>query len=157
MRIGILSDTHGDLEAARLAVTKMGWVDCLLHAGDHYRDANALSKNKDFPIYAVAGNCDWDITEPEDILVSAAGKKIWLTHGHKYGVKLGHKMLLDQANEHNIDIVVYGHTHTAIMEQVDGVLIFNPGSLTYPRGHQGATYGIIEIYKDEIIPQIFEL
>lgn len=157
MRIGILSDTHGNLELARLAISKMGWVDCLLHAGDHYRDAKALSENKELPVYAVVGNCDWDVSEPEDLLVNAAGKRIWLTHGHKYGVKTDHQMLLDKANAHNIDIVVYGHTHRAVMEEVDGILIFNPGSLTYPRGARGPTYGVIEIYQNEIIAHIFEI
>lgn len=157
VRIGVLSDTHGNIELARLAVKKMGQLDFLLHAGDHYSDAKRLGGKKKFPVYAVVGNCDWGMLEPEDILVNVNDKRIWVTHGHRYGVKRGYQMLLEQAQEHQIDVVIYGHTHMAISEVVDGILFFNPGSLTYPRGNKGPTYGIIEIEGDKITPYIFEL
>lgn len=158
MRIGVLSDTHGNIDAAKMALTQMGPIDCLLHAGDHFKDAKKIKEIKaDLPIYAVAGNCDWDILEPEDITISAAGKRIWLIHGHRHRVKAGHDTLLHEAREHKVDIIVYGHTHVAVSEFVDNILIFNPGSPTHPRGIQGPTYGVIEILDDEVIPYIFEL
>ncbi|MEG6614944.1 metallophosphoesterase [Peptococcaceae bacterium 1198_IL3148] len=157
MRIGVLSDTHGNIELAKLALTQMGPIDCLLHAGDHFRDAKELGVLKKLPVYAVAGNCDWDILEPEDITINAVGKRIWLIHGHRHRVKAGHDTLLHEAKSHNIDVVIYGHTHVAVSEVVDNILIFNPGSLTQPRGPQGPTYGVIEIFNGEVIPYIFQL
>ena len=152
MRIGVLSDTHGDLEIARLALAKMGKVDLLLHAGDHYRDALALAKT--VPVHAVVGNCDWELSEPAEVVIEAGGKKIWLTHGHKYGVKYSYNKLLAQAVKNKADIVVYGHTHIPVSEFREGVLLFNPGSVARPRGKRGATYGIIEIQQQESIPDI---
>ncbi len=157
MRIGVLSDTHGDLVSARKALTNMGRIDLLLHAGDHYRDANQLAESREIVICAVVGNCDWDISEPEDLLINAGGKRIWLTHGHKYNIKGSYHRLIKKAKEHKIDIVVFGHTHVATCETVEGVLLFNPGSTTIPRGGQGPSYGIIEIVNHEIIPDIFQL
>lgn len=157
MKIGILSDTHGDLVAAKLAVSKMGSINCLLHAGDYYRDAEALGKEYDFPIYAVVGNGDWSMTAPEDLIITGAGKRIWLTHGHTYRVKRGHQTLLAQAVEHNADIVVYGHTHLPAIKWLDGILLFNPGSTSYPRGDTGASYGMLKIRRGKIIPKIFAL
>lgn len=152
----MLSDTHGDVAMAKLALTKMGNIDILLHAGDHFQDANELAKTKKVPVYAVVGNCDWD-NEKEDLLITAGGKKIWLTHGHRYGVKASHRQLITHALEEKVDIVVYGHTHVPVSVFEQGVLLFNPGSLTRPRGIKGSTYGIIEIDGDDIVPFIHEL
>lgn len=157
MRIGILSDTHGDLTLARLALTNMGEIELLLHAGDHYNDAGQLVENSNVKLYAVVGNCDWHQTGPTDLLIDAGGKKIWLTHGHKYRIKDSMQALIEKAKEQKADIVVFGHTHIPTVETVDGILLFNPGSISFPRSRQGATYGVIEISNQEIIPQIFPL
>ncbi len=37
MRIGIISDTHGDTDLAAEAIRQMGDVDLILHAGDTYK------------------------------------------------------------------------------------------------------------------------
>ncbi|HWR55298.1 MAG TPA: metallophosphoesterase family protein, partial [Negativicutes bacterium] len=37
MRIGIVSDTHGDQRAIKQVVAQVGPVDLWLHAGDHVR------------------------------------------------------------------------------------------------------------------------
>jgi putative phosphoesterase len=46
--------------------------------------------------------------------------------------------------EENASIVLYGHTHVSMYKKIDGMIIANPGSITYPRGSE-AGYGIIEI------------
>lgn len=157
MRAGVLSDTHGDLEIAKVALTQMGKIDLLLHAGDHYRDALALAKTVPVPVHAVVGNCDWDFMKPVDVLLEIDNQKIWLTHGHKYGVKSANNKLLTEAIKNKIDIVVYGHTHIPIAEFRQGVLLFNPGSVARLRGKRGATYGVIEIRQQEIMPDIFDI
>ncbi|MCL0106552.1 metallophosphoesterase [Peptococcaceae bacterium] len=158
MRIGIISDTHGNLNIAKAAISKMGSIDVLLHAGDHYKDAVALEKEiSEVDIYAVVGNCDFEVFKPKDLFLEIAGKKIWLTHGHKYGVKESDDYLASLAIEKNIDIVVYGHTHIAVSKFIENKLIFNPGSTTRPRGSKPATYGIIEIKDGKIYPEILEI
>ncbi|MTI81702.1 MAG: metallophosphoesterase [Firmicutes bacterium] len=157
VRIGVLSDTHGNLDGARIALNNMGKIDLLLHAGDHYKDAHQLAKTKELLVCAVVGNCDWDVKEPEDLLIDAAGKKIWLTHGHKYDVKASHDVLIKKAKQHSVDLVVHGHTHIPIIDEQEKIIICNPGSVTQPRGKKGPTYGLIEIFGDEVLVDIFEL
>ena len=149
MRIGVISDTHGDLNIAKIAIKNMSKIDVLFHAGDHYKDAVAL-KNVlgDLPVYAVVGNCDFEIFKPKDLFIEIAEKKIWLTHGHKYNVKNSDELLVKLAKEKSVDIVIYGHTHIAISRFADEILIFNPGSTTRPRGGKPASYGMIEIDDD---------
>ena len=42
-RLGILSDTHGNLQLLKQAVEETGPVDMWLHAGDYIRDARWLA------------------------------------------------------------------------------------------------------------------
>ena len=58
MRIGIVSDTHGDSYAIRRVIEQAGRVDAWIHLGDNTRDAEAFGKDGT-PVYSVAGNCDF--------------------------------------------------------------------------------------------------
>ena len=42
MRIGVISDTHGNIPALSKAIKAVGKVDQWLHAGDHSWDADEL-------------------------------------------------------------------------------------------------------------------
>ena len=55
MRIGIVSDTHGDSYAIRRVIEQAGRVDAWIHLGDNTRDAEAFGKDGT-PVYSVAGN-----------------------------------------------------------------------------------------------------
>ena len=104
LRIGVISDTHGNLTFASKALNLWGKVDCILHAGDGYRDALALAKMAGCPVYAVCGNTDGvfspteelvdlqDLTE-EDLKVH----KILLTHGHEFSPATREVRLADLA------------------------------------------------------------
>jgi len=48
-------------------------------------------------------------------------------------VKSGVESLKKKAKELDIDIVVFGHTHTPYRDQEDGMLFLNPGSASIPR------------------------
>ena len=110
MKIGIMSDSHHDLSAIDDAICLADDVDCWLHAGDSIDDAGYLADVSKKPVYAVPGNIDWFSTKPKEILVEIAGKKIFLTHGHKYNVKWTTKYLYEQASKLGADIIVYSAT-----------------------------------------------
>lgn len=128
MRIGVLSDTHGDQETIRQVVKLFTPVDMWLHAGDCSQDAEYLASLVAVPVFAAKGNCDGQTTAKIDEFVEACGHKIWLTHGHRYGVKQGPQELVRRGSQHGVDIVIYGHTHVPDNHWSDGILIFNPGS-----------------------------
>ena len=80
MRIGIISDSHGNTNAIDQAVKVAGEIDFWLHAGDLINDAEYLRMAYDAEVVNVAGNCDWGYHGAEDEeLVTAAGSKIFLT------------------------------------------------------------------------------
>ncbi len=46
------------------------------------------------------------------------------------------KALTERAKAVGANIVVFGHTHTAVVLMSDGILFVNPGSLAAPRGRE---------------------
>jgi len=159
MRLGIVSDTHGDTEILHKIVSCAGIVEHWLHAGDNYEDAFFLSSLTDTPVTVVAGNCDYKyIGAPQDEFLDINGAKLWLTHGHKYNVKYTTDGLLRQGIRYGVDIVVFGHTHIPYSKFHDGILVFNPGSPCYPRGKDCLTFGIITVSgKKDIKADIIEI
>ena len=140
MKIGVISDTHGDQGVVRQIAELITDIDIWLHAGDCSQDAEYLAKLVNVPVVAARGNCDNNSRANIDEFVDAGGLKIWLTHGHCYNVKQGTQSLERVARDHKADIVIYGHTHVPDNHWCDGMLIFNPGS-----AYGGATWGILEI------------
>lgn len=110
MRIGVISDTHGDLATILQVVNQITDVDLWLHAGDCSQDADYLRGLVKVPVVAARGNCDGHTTAKIDEFVEVADRKIWLTHGHRYGVKQGTQELV-RGKHYGADVVVYGHTH----------------------------------------------
>ncbi|MCX7781764.1 MAG: YfcE family phosphodiesterase, partial [Negativicutes bacterium] len=97
---------------------------------------------------AVAGNCDGATTAKIDEFIEAQGKRIWLTHGHRYQVKDRLKELVWWSRQFGADIVIYGHSHRPEIKWEEGILIFNPGSAAYPRQAKIPTLGLLEIAAD---------
>lgn len=158
MIIGVISDTHGDVDSIKKAVEKLVSADMWLHAGDYSRDARRLELLVNVPVVAVAGNCDGKAYAKIDEFVNAGGKTVWVTHGHRYHVKLGLHELEWWGRQYEADIIVYGHTHVADIKWQEGKLIFNPGSAAYSRWNSSSTFGAIEISPDgNITARIIEL
>ena len=57
------------------------------------------------------------------------GRKVFLTHGHLYGVKTNLNELEKKAREENADICIFGHTHREYLVEKDGTVYVNPGAL----------------------------
>ena len=118
--------------------------DHILHLGDGASDATALhAQFPHIPLQAVRGNCDFGGTFPLLNGLDIAGKHIVMTHGHRYGVKSGYAGLIRMGQEMDADILLFGHTHIAHYEELDGMHILNPGPAC-------AGYGLIQIKDGEI-------
>lgn len=157
MRIGLVSDTHGDRAALRKVIAQAGPVALWLHAGDHMRDADYLQELTSIPVYAVPGNCDPRDAAPPDQFLTFGGCRIMLTHGHRYGVKHSLRDLAWWGHQYEARAVVFGHTHKAVICREEGVLLVNPGSPAFPRGAGAASFGILELLPAKIQPTIVEL
>ena len=87
----------------------------------------------------VIGNCDWNGGYPVYQLFKAGGKRVLITHGHRFYVKHGYQKLQEFAKQEQADIVLLGHTHTPYIETVDGIHYMNPGAVC------SGSYGIVDI------------
>ncbi len=157
MKIGGIGYTHGDQLAIRRAVAAVGEVAMWLHTGDYSQEGEYLAQVTGLPVTVAAGNCDGQTTAKVDEFVEIAGKRIWLTHGHRYRVKYGLQELEWWGRQYNADIVVYGHTHIADLVRHSDMILFNPGSAAQPRWNK-PTCGLLEITQEgNIDAKIIEL
>lgn len=135
MRFVVLSDTHGDLSRIFSAVDYIRALspDGVIFLGDVISDALALKSEIRVPFYIVQGNCDGISGYPDQDVVEAEGVRIFICHGHRYGVNESPQRLIWAAQERECTVALYGHTHCPELLREDGVLVMNPGSLCRPR------------------------
>lgn len=141
MKIIVLSDSHGNTQALVDAVYNEN-PQLILHLGDHEKDCHKLREV--FPqitLRAVRGNCDLHPQEPEYDEFVVENKRVFMTHGHLYGVKTGFDAILNSAMGRGADILLFGHTHIPYQKTVQGLLAVNPGSI----GAAQKTYAVLEI------------
>lgn len=149
LKILVISDTHGFLEAAEKAIEHEK-CDFCIHLGDMARDCLELENR--FPrqkFIFVKGNnefCLRDARFPDERVFTLDGKKIFACHGHKFHVKSDLYALKAKARELGADIALFGHTHQKFLEQSDSLTVMNPGSFM--------TYGIIVIENGGIYASI---
>ncbi len=161
LKILVVSDTHGNTHLLHSVVSANRTCDLVIHLGDHYADGDEVMR--DFPTIAylcVSGNCDigsfLNKTNTEGCF-TAEKRRIFYTHGHKYNVKYGTEYLAMQAKMNKADIALFGHTHVSLVEEKSGVLVINPGSLSFPRDGSSGSYCVLEINEDKVKYEIKEV
>jgi putative phosphoesterase len=167
--IGLLSDTHVPQRTKSLPNDviedfKRRNVDYVFHMGDFtsfeaYKNLiDTFGKDK---VVAVQGNMDFDSNLkkdlPKSIQFTIYDHKVLMLHGMG-GPNMIIKRLIKKLDLHNsdYDIVIFGHTHRPVNEEIDGILFFNPGTTT-PIDNKFtviSSYGFLRINKDEIKPEI---
>jgi putative phosphoesterase len=151
MRIGVVADTHcpeflPELPAALLE--RLEGVEMILHAGDvgGVGGEVVLRQLEEIaPVVAVRGDHDAALTGlPLRTELTIAGRRIGLIHGNRtrlieepvtfWGTITLGSMWLRPGQQGWLrrqfpaaDVIVYGHTHAAAAERVDGALLLNPG------------------------------
>lgn len=133
-------------------------TDLCIHLGDGTREFLLLSEQyPHIPFVYVHGNGeDAFASGPHsETVLDLDGKRIFLTHGHRYGVKGGTGNLIYRAMEEECDIVLYGHTHVRDnryipSEDTKPLYIFNPGSVSLPHFGDRPSAGLLEITRSGI-------
>jgi len=150
MKIGVISDTHIPDRAEHIPediLSAFKEVDMVVHAGDMV-DLQAIEELKLVckRVVAVAGNMDRESVRkkyPVKVMLDVEGFKVGIIHG--WGVRLAlAEVVKDAFKTDNPDIIIFGHSHKSMNEQVGGILFFNPGSATDVTADCNS-YGIIEI------------
>jgi len=145
MRLGVISDTHNLLRPEVLEVFSQ--VDHILHGGDVGDEDILIQLEAVAPVTAVFGNTDGSRLRrrlPQVAQVRLDGFDIVVTHGDQLGSPT--PTLLHGAFP-KAEIIVFGHTHRAVLELVDKtVTVMNPGSAG-PRRFDlaGPSVGIMEL------------
>lgn len=120
--------------------------DCVVFLGDGYMDWNIVNTHIFKESHAVRGNCDSVLSRlPWNEVVAAEDINVYLTHGWREHVKFGTETLVAEAKKNGCALAMFGHTHEQYEDYVDGVRLFNPGSLA--RGD----YGVAEIRGSDIL------
>lgn len=132
-KILITSDTHGHYGPISDYILTNEDIDLLIHAGDGIEDVVNISYETKVPYYVVRGNNDYYSNEAYDKIIKTDGIKILLTHGHTHNVYQGFGEILQIAKDNNCKVAIHGHTHIYNQEEIDGITILNPGSISLPR------------------------
>lgn len=146
MRILVFSDTHGNYSDPVHIINNIKDVDAVIHCGDIISDCREIQRvYPKLPFYYVCGNNDISMDVPRELSIELAGKKIFITHGHLYKVRITDALLRKKIEE-GYDLVVYGHTHVPDTEYYNSGIILNPGAMCY--GNK--TYAVIEIENNKL-------
>jgi len=155
MRLGILSDTHDKVSTAQMEAIQKAFhgVDMILHGGDIYSTSLLDELEKVAPVLAAKGNGDFiqrdsRVSFTHDLMLE--GLSIHLGHYFPFpdmelelsrlkrpmanfspefdAILTEHLHLIPEPP----DIIIFGHTHRALVYRNDDVVIINPGSPTVP-------------------------
>jgi putative phosphoesterase len=129
MKLGVISDTHGFLDPKVLKL--FAGVGHILHAGDIGSDDIIAELEAVAPVTVVLGNTDASPNFRLTEVVALAGRK-FLVHHVVNPRALTENLQLRIARERP-DAVVFGHTHKAFYETIDGALYLNPGYAGKPK------------------------
>ena len=158
MRIGVISDTHNPSVGAEPppeVVAAFRGVDVIIHAGDIYVPSCLDWLEEIAPVYAVELGADAQFKKDGRVVDK---KRVLNLEGHAIG--LTHDLLVpgmaQEITEHSplskhfptgadlstaletvfdtaVDVVIFGHTHYAVVEEYQGILMVNPGSPSLPK------------------------
>ncbi len=151
----LLSDTHGNIAAVEKLAPIMAEADYVIFLGDGLRDLSRFALGQKDKFRLAEGNCDFFSSGEKEGFMEVEGVKLMFCHGHRYGVKRGLTDLLARAKEENCALALYGHTHEARIDRMDGVTLINPGSMT--KFTAKPSYCYLVLHQGKITAQIVEI
>jgi uncharacterized protein len=168
VKLGIISDTHGEVTAWQQALAgPFQAVELILHAGDilYHGPRNPMGAGygpatladainaSPAPVIFSRGNCDspvdqlvldYPIQAPY-ALVQIEGLRIWLQHGDE----LTPGQMAAQARRYGAAVCIFGHSHSPLLTLKEDILLFNPGSPSLPKNGAPATVGLLDLERRE--------
>lgn len=166
MKIGIISDTHGNVDAWDAAMKLLEGAEIILHAGDVLYHPPRLGCYEGYnipelagrinespvPIVIARGNCDAEVYE-ELLQIPVLSPYAFVQHGDlRIVIQHGHTLIpqtmQNLAEKYRADVFITGHTHVPVIERMGSALHVNPGSPSISKlmknGAPLPTVGMIE-------------
>ena len=153
MVIGLISDTHGLVRPRVMEV--FAGVGLILHAGDVGGRAVLEALATIAPVEAVYGNVD-DPDDPSlrrERTVTFGEVTVHVSHGHELGRPTPAVALARYA----ADVVVFGHTHRAVVAREAGRVAVNPGAAGPRRFDIQPTVATLTIAEGSVEVEIISL
>lgn len=134
-RVAVLSDTHGLLRPE--VVEAVRGCEAVIHAGDLDNLLVLEQLQRLAPVYVVRGNNDWTVARniPQSLSFCIEDCRFFMVHD---------KNEVPQHLE-NVDVVVFGHSHTYYEARENGCLWLNPGSCGRRRFYTEVTYAVLTV------------
>ncbi|MDE7440373.1 MAG: YfcE family phosphodiesterase, partial [Clostridia bacterium] len=126
----------------------------IIHLGDTSADGNYIRGKYPDKTVVINGNCEVFCVGEKEKVLDIEGVKIFACHGHMYSVKTTLSRLAKRAKELGCDIALYGHTHDAREDEIDGVTLLNPGTLSR---YAEKSYLYIVIYDGKFTQKIVRI
>ncbi len=160
MRLLIGSDIHGRVgPAKKLSSIILSYrPDRVLLLGDYLYAGprNAISPDYNpnevakilnkwaSKIIAIKGDCDARCDQSALHFEMLSDFRILDLSGHRVDMIHGDLLTSDIIDVQRGDILMFAHTHVPVLKKEDGVVYFNPGSISYPKAGSPASFGIFE-------------
>ncbi|MCD7729606.1 MAG: metallophosphoesterase [Clostridia bacterium] len=150
----IVSDSHRNRAALDALDGLFAENDYIVHLGDLSSDGGYIRKKYPDKTIVINGNCDLDKLGDDEYVMEVEGVKIFMCHGHMYGVKQQLYRLAQAAKEKRCSVALYGHTHTPRVDEINGIKLINPGTLSR-YGRQ--TYCFMAVNNGRAVEKITEI
>jgi putative phosphoesterase len=154
LRIYVIGDTHGRIDKAVEIYRTLQDIDLIVHLGDHWNDAKRMKDQLNVPLIGVKGNMDGFFSRDGHHILETDFGKIFIAHGHMESVKQSYDNIMYKAESLQCRAVFFGHTHIPLFQEVDGLYLLNPGSLSLPIGGRKGSYAVATVTKDSLTATI---
>jgi len=157
MNVAVLADTHIPKRAKDLpqaAYEVLARAEAIIHAGDVLVQEFLTRLQQFAPVYAVQGNNDRELCLPTRLEITLEGVQIGVVHDSGKAKGRGRRL---RRQFPEAQVVIFGHSHIAVNQYEDGLLLFNPGSATDRRRQPKHTMGMLVVRAGQIVSKIIEL
>ncbi len=145
----VVSDTHGKDQNFYDVLDLEEPVDGIIHCGDFEGSEGKFALAANCPVFFVSGNNDFFSSLNREIDFELDGHTFFVTHGHHFLVSMDLENIKAEGAARGADIVIFGHTHRPVARHEDGIYLFHPGSLSYPRQEgRSPSYLLLYTYED---------
>lgn len=138
-------------------------LDAMVHLGDGLIDGEDVAREFRIPFLGVLGNEDGAADYPRERIISAGTWRLHALHGNQFDItpfdgeekwNINMKMMSAFAAFKGASVLLFGHSHRAMLEKVGEVLLCNPGN-HYAGSMEGASFCLLDFSATGIAASLY--